>query len=277
MGPSETDDGRAAFEPVKPHLRQAIARRRIAGGWNDDGSPVPRAKKAYEQIADELRSMILAGELKSGERLPNESELAVEFAVSRSTIREALRVLSTQHLLQTKRGTKGGSFVMRPSLEAISELFGANIGLLAESENLSLGDFIDVREMFEVEAARLAALRCDERDLAMLRATLPSDPSIPATSTQFRRNRFFHTHLVLSTRNTLLYVSAKPVYSVLQTHLSLLDLPERFHSTILNHHKIILEAIESGDSDASGSLMRDHLAFLRPYYHYAWNQGGSDV
>ena len=79
------------------------------------GSPAPvahlrvqRVRPAYRQVADELRTQILAGALPAGTRLPNEAELGRAFGVSRSTAREALRVLSSQHLVETHRGVQGG-------------------------------------------------------------------------------------------------------------------------------------------------------------------------
>src|SRR5689334_18541438 len=64
-----------------------------------------------QQVEDRIRQAILEGELKTGERLPSESELARQFAVSRTTVREALRALSTQNLIEKVPGAGGGSFV----------------------------------------------------------------------------------------------------------------------------------------------------------------------
>jgi GntR family transcriptional regulator, transcriptional repressor for pyruvate dehydrogenase complex len=253
-------------------LEPSGLRARARGGDSSPRPAVRRVRKAYEQVADDLRELILSGELRAGERLPSEAELATEFAVSRTTVREALRVLSTQHLIRTVRGTRGGSFVMLPSLESISDLYDANINLLAESRHLSLEEFIESRELFDVAAARLAAVRCSEEDLEKLRSTLPDDFGGPAPKIQWRRNRSFHSLLIAAAGNTLLYIASKPVYSVLETHLSLLALPSRFHHTIHEQHRLILDAIEQGDSDAAAERMREHLAFLRPYYHQAWNE-----
>src|ERR1700716_910080 len=75
---------------------------------------VQRIRPAYRQVADELRRQIIAGLLPAGHRLPNEPELSRAFGVSRSTVREALRVLASQHLIETLRGGRGGSFVAAP-------------------------------------------------------------------------------------------------------------------------------------------------------------------
>src|SRR4051794_41929928 len=72
-------------------------------------------------LADELRADITSGRLQPGERLPPEPELCVRTGVSRSTVREALRLLASQHLIVTTRGVTGGSFVAHPDAEQLSE------------------------------------------------------------------------------------------------------------------------------------------------------------
>jgi GntR family transcriptional repressor for pyruvate dehydrogenase complex len=86
---------------------------------------VRRVRKAYEQVADQLRELIVSGKLAPGERLPIESALAREFGVSRATIREALRVLAAQGLVRTAKGPAGGSFVTLPSVDHISSFVQA--------------------------------------------------------------------------------------------------------------------------------------------------------
>ena len=66
-------------------------------------------RKAYEQVADQLRELIVTGELAPGERLPTETVLAREFGVSRATVREALRLLAAQGLIRTAKGAAAGA------------------------------------------------------------------------------------------------------------------------------------------------------------------------
>ena len=76
---------------------------------------------AYRQVADQLRALIVTGQIRPGERLPSEASLANLFGVSRGTVREALRELSAQALVETSRGAAGGSFVTQPDPESVSE------------------------------------------------------------------------------------------------------------------------------------------------------------
>jgi GntR family transcriptional repressor for pyruvate dehydrogenase complex len=231
---------------------------------------VRRVRKAYEQVADQLRELILAGEIAPAQRLPNEAALATQFGVSRPTIREALRVLSAQALIRTTKGSSGGSFVTLPTIDHISEFLSSNINLLSQSMDVSLDEFLEARELLEVPAARLAARRREEADLQLLRAAIPEHQLSLGTEEQFRHNKDFHSALVVASGNTLLSIAAQPIFSVLQTHLTRSTIGSRFHQRIAEDHRSLIAAVEAGDEQAADEEMRAHLAFLRPMYEKAW-------
>jgi DNA-binding FadR family transcriptional regulator len=232
--------------------------------------PVRRVRKAYEQVNDQLRELIVSGELAPGERLPNEAVLAREFGVSRATVREALRILTAQNLIRTTKGAGGGSYVTLPTVDHISEFLRGNLNLLSESEHVTLEEFLELRELIEVPAARLAAERASPDDVERLRGTIPEEPLQMTTQEQFAYNKGFHTVIVEACGNTLLYIATQPVFTVLQTHLARSTLGRGFHSSINEHHRAILAAIAAGDADAAGEQMRAHLEYLRPAYERAW-------
>ena len=212
----------------------------------------------------------MTGELVPGQRLPTETLLAADHGVSRATIREALRLLAAQNLIKTAKGATGGSYVTRPSPDHLSESLRSGIGLLAEAEDVSLEELLEVREVLEVPAARLAALRRHEEDLDGLRASIPPSPLRLGTDEQFDFNRNFHSIVIDLSGNTLLSIAAQPVFSVLQTKLARSKLGPRFHRAINDHHRSIAAAIGAGDGDAAGAEMLAHLEYLRPFYEKAW-------
>jgi DNA-binding FadR family transcriptional regulator len=245
----------------------------VAAGERDPAAvPVRRVRKAYEQVADQLRELIVRGELRPGDRLPVESALAREFGVSRATVREALRLLAAQSLVRTEKGATGGSYVTLPTAATISSLVHANVGVLAETRNVTLEELLEARELVEVPAARLAALRRSEEDLELLRTSVPDDAARLGTREEFTYNAEFHSCILGASRNTLLVVSAQPIFSVLQTNLARSTLGRTFHRSIHAHHHRILAALEAGDADTAAGEMHDHLAFLRPYYEKAWKR-----
>jgi DNA-binding FadR family transcriptional regulator len=231
---------------------------------------VRRVRKAYEQVADQLCELILEGELSPGMRLPNEVVLARDFGVSRATVREALRVLATQNLIRTSKGVNGGSFVTLPSVDHISEFLHSSLSLMSGSRTVSLEEFLEARELLEVPAARLAALHRRKGDLTRLRDAIPGESLTLRREERFMYNKEFHSTVLEICGNTLLYIAAQPVFSVLQTSLARSAVTDSFHETVDAQHRGITAAIEAGDAAAAEQEMREHLAFLRPAHEKAW-------
>ena len=233
----------------------------------------PRVKpirRAFEQAADQLRELIIRGELPPGSRLPNENVLAREFGVSRTTVREALRLVAAQDLIRTAKGAGGGSYVTLPTIDHISDFVSSSIGVLTQASDVSLEELLEVRELLEVPAARLAALRRRDTDVNALRDSIPEQPLRLDTQEQFGFNKQFHTTLLEACGNSLVFVAAQPIFSILQTHLARSTLGRTFHRSINEHHREITAAIEAGDVAAAEESMREHLHFLRPAYERAW-------
>lgn len=229
-----------------------------------------RVRKAYEQVADQLRDLIVTGAIADGARLPNEGELAAQFGVSRATVREALRILAAQNLITTKVGPAGGTVVSVPSIDNLAGMISSGLEILTGFERLSLEELLEARELVEVPAARFAALRRTKTDLSTLRASIPEPQDAREPEERFVQNRDFHGAVVGAAGNGLLALAADPIFRVLQTHLSRSALDDAFHGAIAEQHRSITDAIEQGDAEAAGFEMREHLAYLRPYYERAW-------
>jgi DNA-binding FadR family transcriptional regulator len=236
------------------------------------GARHPGPGKAYERIAETIRGRVVGGELEPGARLPTETELAVEFGVSRATVREALRLLAAQNLIRTAKGATGGSYITAPSALHMSDSLRSGIGLLAAARDVSLEQLMEARLLLEVPAARLAARRRGEEALDELRAAIPGKPLALATREQFVYNKDFHAAVFEAAGNPLFVIAARPVFDVLQTHLARSKLGRRFHRAINDHHRSIVAAIDARDEDAAGGEMHDHVEFLRPYYEKAWRE-----
>lgn len=231
-----------------------------------------RVRKSYEQVADQLRELIVSGRLAQGERLPTETLLSAEVGVSRATVREALRLLAAQGLIRTAKGAGGGSFVTMPTVDHISDSLSSNIALLTDARDLTLEELIEARELLEVPAARFAARRRSAEDVQMLRDAIPADEPPLDTQSEFLHNRDFHTTLIWCCGNTVLQIAAQPVFSALQTSLSRSGLGREFHRSVHAHHLRIAEAVVAADEDGAAQEMHDHLAFLVPYYEKAWRK-----
>lgn len=245
-------------------------------GRDGEAIPVRAVRKAHEQVADQLRELILSGTLSQAQRLPNETTLAAQFGVSRPTVREALRELAALSLIRTTKGASGGSFVTAPTADHISEFLSANIALLSHSESISLEEFLEARKLLEVPAARMAAQRRTEQDLEFLCAAIPEHRL--EREDQFSHNRDFHSVLVAASGNTLLSICAQPVFSVLQSSLKRsAPLPRQFHDRCNSDHSAIVASLEAHDEVAVAEQMIEHLDYLSTYYRKAWrHRGGAD-
>ena len=237
-------------------------------------APVRRVRKAYEQVYDQLRELIMRGELARGQRLPNEALLARQFGVSRGTVREALRLLAAQNLIRTTKGAGGGSFVTLPTVDHVSEFLQANISLLNESREVSAEEMLEARELLESFATRMAALRRSPADLERLRACIIDDPLEPGSEQQFAYNAGFHAGLLDACGNTLLAIAAQPIFGILQTNMRRREIAIQTLRQVNEDHRGILAAVQAGDADAAEQRMRDHLALLRETYVSLWTHHG---
>jgi GntR family transcriptional regulator, transcriptional repressor for pyruvate dehydrogenase complex len=218
---------------------------------------------AYQVLADALRAQILTGELRAGRKLPIEPELSLQYGVSRSTVREALRVLASQNLITTTRGVSGGSFIAYPNPEQISGYLGASLRLLAQADNLTIGQLAEARDMLEVPAAGLAARRRSADQLQDLKAAL-FDRGQVTLEQAIESSKAFHTALVRATGSPLVEVLARPVFEVVYDHVQGWEAPPGFWGRIAGDHERIFEAIAAQDPATAQDAIRDHLRKLRP-------------
>jgi GntR family transcriptional regulator, transcriptional repressor for pyruvate dehydrogenase complex len=231
---------------------------------------VRRVRKAFEQVYDQLREMIFSGQLTQGQRLPTEAQLGSWFGVSRSTVREALRLLVAENLIRTEKGAGGGSFVTLPTLDHVSDFLARNVELLSKTDDVTLPQFLEARELIEVFAVRQVAISHTDEDLEALRATLLPAESGLGVEDQYLHNREFHMVLVDASGNALLRIAAQPIFTVLHTHMSRSTMSTDFTETACNRHEEIIDAIEAGDADLAEEKMRSHLTELEKVYRQIW-------
>ncbi|GII86132.1 GntR family transcriptional regulator [Sphaerisporangium siamense] len=221
------------------------------------------AAPAYQDLADRLREQILAGDLKPGDRLPVEPDLCTMYGVSRSTVREALRVLSSERLLVTRRGVAGGSFVTRPEPEHISSYLQSSLALFRDAG--SVANLLEVRVLLEVPTAGLAAVRRTPEQLEALRGAL-FDPRAIERERLYAANRRFHKALLEAANNPLLDAVTAPVFGVLENDFVRDDVADGFWDRVDKDHREILAYVEAGDSHGAERAQREHLEHLRSVY-----------
>ncbi|MEM9144965.1 MAG: GntR family transcriptional regulator [Pseudomonadota bacterium] len=212
-----------------------------------------RAAPADETIAEDLRALIVAGELGPDARLPGEQELAARFGVSRPTLREALKRLAAQNLIRTRRGAAGGTFVNRVGWEEAREQLAATATLLVSTTPIEAGTLGEARMALLTACAPLAAARRTEPQLEAMRAeiTLSSEPDTDDRAFCASDVRF-HRILGEATGNPLLALHLAGAIEAVQPLLNMLSYRMRDRAEIVSRHSAILARLT--DRDAVGML-----------------------
>jgi DNA-binding FadR family transcriptional regulator len=216
---------------------------------------------AYQTLADELRADITSGRLQPGERLPPEPELCVKTGVSRSTVREALRLLASQHLIITTRGVTGGSFVAHPDAEQLADGMAAGFTLLTNSDGVGLADLLELRRALEVPAAGLAALRRRDEQLIEIRGAL-FNPAVDDLDTMLAAHAAFHTAVARATGNPLFELMVRPLYHVAYGEDVTEGLPDGYWVRIDADHRMLLDCLTARDPESAALSATRHLDYV---------------
>jgi len=192
------------------------------------------------QIADRLREMIMTGALREGDKI-NENELCASMGVSKTPLREALRVLNVEGLISLIPNR--GSYVTRPTIEEIVEMF-------------------DVMSLLEGYCARAACVRMSERDfmrIERLHARLEKHFDHRDQDAYIRVNNQYHSLIQeLAGNRTLNQIVSGLRKKILLYRFKSLNLPQRFESSIQEHRQL-LEAFRQRDGRMAEALMQTHL------------------
>lgn len=218
---------------------------------------------AYQLLADRLRVEIMSGQLLPGARLPTEPQLCEQSGLSRSTVREALRLLSSQHLIITTRGVNGGSFVAEPDARTLGDSLSDGVGLLLASGAVKGDDFLEVRRMLEVPAAGLAAARREPHHLRDLEAAM-FDPDSATLDERIAAHAAFHLAVAAASGNTLLCLVVQPFYTVSDRKAADHNAPLPMWRLIDRDHRALLAAIRDQDIDLAMEVARGHIDNVRP-------------
>ena len=138
----------------------------------EEAAPEKRPIGLARQIAEAIGEEIIRGQLEVGQRLPAEEEIARRFRASLPTVREAMKLLSAQHLIRSKRGPRGGVFVNRPTLDQANRLLTSVTTWLVTLGVFSLEDITEARRHLGTACIRLAAQRRSDKDVEMLERAL---------------------------------------------------------------------------------------------------------
>jgi GntR family transcriptional repressor for pyruvate dehydrogenase complex len=217
--------------------------------------------RAFEAILEQLKDAIAAGTLKAGDRLPAERELAERFAVSRTSVREAVRVLEALGIIGVRRGADHGAVLLTEPGNAFTTI----LDLLVALRHVPLQDVVEFRVMLESSAARrLATTRGPA--LAALGELLSrlEDPQLPRA--EFHRlDAEFHVALVRSGGNSLVNLVESAADRTLRTIIANVSLlgPDWtvVRARLIAEHRAIFAAISAGEAQVASECVSEHIRY----------------
>jgi GntR family transcriptional repressor for pyruvate dehydrogenase complex len=226
------------------------------------GETVYRAiqtSRLYEQIVSQIEDAILKGLLKPGDQLPAERELALQFRVSRTAVREAVKTLREKGLVEAFSGR--GTFVTDGTSQSTRQSLDRMIRI---GQTESLLQLVEVREILEPHIAAMAAVRATDQDVAAMREAVDAMDGKNADPEGFiEADLDFHLALAEAADNPLILSLIDSIVGVLrEQRLRIFNVkggPDRGQF----HHRRILEAIEQCRPEDAREAMRAHLQQVR--------------
>lgn len=219
--------------------------------------PIRPKERLYQEIVEQIQSQILAGELKPGDRLPAERELASHFGVSRAAVREAIKSLTEKGLVDVHVGR--GTFVARLTTDHVVE----SMTLLLRDAHTTPEHLQEAREIIEVPIARLAAVNRTPEQLERLRALLQAMEAQRHMSRAFiDADSDFHHELARATGNPVLEIVSRTLLNMLRAErVFMVGFRDEIPGAIGSHARIVA-ALEAQDAEAAGAAMAEHLAHV---------------
>lgn len=214
--------------------------------------------RVSDQIASQIRRLILESKIKPGDRLAKETELAAKFGVSRASVREALSVLESEGIVERRKN--GGTFFRKYSLNKVLDSFEFPRKL----DHEVFEDLVEVREKLELQIVELAAKRATELDILRLERTLElMQEDIETGGNGIEADILFHQCLAVATQNQVLAGVAQSIGRVMQeTRILTLRVPGRLEECF-EEHKAIYRAVCNRDVEQGCQLIKEHLLRVR--------------
>ena len=218
-----------------------------------------QSERLYEQIVQQIEQRIVAGELKVGDQLPSERELADQFAVSRTAVREAIKALREKGLVEIYVGR--GTFIANGTNDIVRHTFNL---LMKFDSTKGFMNMVEVREILEPEIAALAATRITEEYISTMQEAMEKmDAAIDNVEEFVEADLDFHLALAEATQNPIIPALLDPIINLLREQRILTTLIEGVAQHGQSNHKIIIEAMKRRDPDAAREAMRRHLEQIR--------------
>ncbi len=208
-----------------------------------------QTERLYQQIVEQIEHRFVSGELKVGDKLPSERELAEQFGVSRIAVREAVKALREKGLVEIRPGR--GTFITNGTEGVVRH----SIGLLMKFEAVGASpNLVEVREIMEPEIAALAATRItEEQVITMTQAVGVMNMALDNVEVFVEADLDFHLALAQATQNPIIPILMNSIIDLLREQRKRIALVEGGLIRGQYHHKKILDAVMRHDPKTARS------------------------
>lgn len=226
------------------------------------------SKKIYEQVIEQIQEKIFYGEFKNGDKLPSERELSEQMGVSRTSIREALRVLETMGVVESRQGE--GNFICSNVNKSLIE----PLSLIFKLNNGSWEDVIELRQALELETVKFASKRVTKEEADEMKFIINK---MEEEINNQNRNEIlvnldqkFHNKIASISKNYLIECLFLTSSNLFEEFID--DARRKIvnkysdERVLLNQHKEIYNAIISNDSNLAYKKMEEHMNLIKENY-----------
>lgn len=212
-----------------------------------------KEKRLSDNIADAMLSMItIEKRFSAGDKLPNENELAEELGVSRSTLREAIRILAAGNIVEIQRGK--GTFVTKTAFEQRPDL-----GQLSDIK-VNAKDLYEMRLIFEPEAAYLAAIRGTDAEIKrILEFGERIERKIKSGQDRTDNEHSFHKAIAQATHNEFMNQLVPILYQAIAKGVTLSSMSQKAVLDTVNDHRMIMDFLEQRNAEGAKNAMKIHI------------------
>jgi GntR family transcriptional repressor for pyruvate dehydrogenase complex len=219
--------------------------------------PIEKQRVA-EEIVEQLRSLILSGAYAVGDKLPPERNLAKELGVNRSSLREALKKLEHLGLVKIRQGdgTRVQDFMQTGGIDLVSHLIP-----LAQSGNVEIvHDVLEFRRIYGREVARLAAGRCDEKDLEKLKQIADQADGLTGPEEVLRLDFEFYVQLTHAAKNRVFGLLINTVRQAVLAYATFFVHFNVSTDVVRRHHRALIKALAKHDGDLAARIADTYMA-----------------
>ena len=218
-----------------------------------------RSIRTFEAISDQIRRQIETGVLQPGDKLPSDRELAVQFGVSRNSVREALRILESASILELQQGASGGAFILEGDGSSVSQSISDMMAL----KQISLRHVTEARVELMNVILRLACEKADETDFDLLEMNINrTRAAVEANDfeAQMGSTKDFYTLIAQSTKNPMYTLIVAPISEVVRRFVREADI--RIPIEVVKTREQLLQLLRNRDAEGAIAVLSAHLGAI---------------